>query len=77
MIHEFKNIFNIFNKIIKNYVNFHDLKFEMKSNNKNEFFKIFYAHFNAIIILLKFIEILKIFNFIRLISTRFQYKIIK
>ena len=77
MIHEFENIFNIFNKIIKDYINFHDFKFEIKSNNKNEFFKIFYIRFNVIVALLKFIEIFKIFNLTRLISTRLQYKIIK
>ena len=70
MIYEFKNMFNIFNKIIKNYINFYDSKFEIKLNNKNEFFKTFYARFNAIIISLRFIEILKIFNLTRLISTR-------
>ena len=42
----------------------------MKLNNKNEFFKTFYIRFNAIVILLKFIEIFKIFNLTRLILTR-------
>ena len=70
MIYEFKNMFNIFNKIIKDYVDLYDFKFEMKLNDKNEFFKTFYVHFNTIIALLKFIEIFKIFNFIRLILTR-------
>ena len=77
IIHEFKSIFNIFNKIIKGYADLYNLKFEMKSNNKNESFKIFYTRFNAIIISLKFIEIFKIFNLTRLISIRFQYKIMK
>ena len=71
IIHEFKSIFDIFNKIIKSYINFYNFKFEMKLNNKNEFFKIFYIRFNAIVIILKFIETFKIFNLIRLISTRF------
>ena len=77
MIHKFVNIFDIFNKIIKDYANLYDLKFEMKLNNKNEFFETFYARFNAIITSLKFIEIFKIFNLTHLISTRLQYKIIK
>ena len=77
IIHEFKNIFDIFDKIIKNHINYYNLKFEMKLINKNKFFKTFYTRFNTIIVLLKFIEIFKIFNLTRLISTRFQYKIIK
>ena len=77
MIHEFENIFNIFNKIIKSHIDLYNFKFEMRLIDKNEFFKTFYVHFNAIIISLKFIKTFKIFNLTRLISIRLQYKIMK
>ena len=77
MIQKFNNIFNIFDKIIKFHAELHNFKFDIKLINKNEFFKTFYIHFNAIVISLQFIEIFKIFNFQRLFLTRFQYKISK
>ena len=77
MIHEFKSIFNIFNKVIKGYIDLYNPKFEIRLNNKNEFFEIFYTRFNAVVVSLRFIEIFKIFNLTRLILIRFQYKIMK
>ena len=71
IIYKSNNIFNIFDKIIKIYINFYNSKFEIRLINKNKLFKLFYIRFNAIITLLYFIEIFKILNFIYLILTRF------
>ena len=70
IIYELDDIFNIFDKIIKTYINLYNFKFEMKLIDKNKFFETFYARFNAINILLKFIENFKIFNLTRLILIR-------
>ena len=43
-------MFDIFDKIIKFHAEFYNSKFDMRLINKNEFFKIFYARFNAIVI---------------------------
>ena len=77
MIQEFNNIFNIFDTVIKSHAELYDFKFDIRLINKNEFFKKFYARFNAIVTLLQFIEIFKIFNFTRLLFTRLQYKVLK
>ena len=75
IIKKLKSIFETYNKLIKLNIEFHDSNFDMSVKDKKEFFEIFYARFNTVIILLNYINILKIFNLKRLINTRLKYRI--
>ena len=61
-------MFEIYNKLIKSNVEFHNSNFNINVKNKKKSFEIFYARFNAIIVFLNYINILKIFNLKRLIN---------
>ena len=75
MIKKLKNIFKIYNKLIKLNVKFYDSNFDTNVKDKNKSFKIFYTRFSAIIVFLNYINILKIFNLKRLINIRLKYRI--
>ena len=75
MIKKLKNMFKIYDKLIKLNVKFHNSNFDISVKNKKRFFEIFYARFNAIIAFLNYINTLKIFNLKRLINTRLKYRI--
>ena len=68
-------IFEIYDKIIKLNAELYDLNFVIKNKNKKKIFEIFYTRFNATIASLNYLNILKIFNLKRLISTRLRYRI--
>ena len=55
-------IFEIYNKIIKLNIEFHDSHFVINNKNKKKTFKNFYIRFNAAIAFLNYLNILKIFN---------------
>ena len=61
-------IFKIYNKVIKLDIKFYNLNFIMSVKDKKKFFEIFYICFNAIIISLNYLNILKIFNLKQLIN---------
>ena len=75
MIKKLKNIFKIYDKLVKSDVEFHDSNFDINVKDKKKSFEIFYARFNAIIAFLNYINILKMFNLKRLINTRLKYRI--
>ena len=75
IIKKLKNIFEIYDKLVKLNIEFHDLNFDMSVKDKKKSFEIFYARFNAIIVLLNYINILKMFNLKRLINIRLKYQI--
>ena len=75
IIKKLKNIFKIYDKLIKLNIEFHNSNFDIKVKNKKEFFEFFYIRFNAAIALLNYINTLKIFNLKRLINTRLKYRI--
>ena len=75
MIMKLHFIFEIYNKVIKSDTELYDFNFVMKDKDKKKIFEIFYARFNATIISLNYLNILKIFNLKRLISIRLRYRI--
>ena len=75
IIKKLKNIFEIYNKLIKSNIKFHNSNFDMNVKDKKKFFKIFYIRFNTIIVFLNYINILKMFNLKRLINIRLRYRI--
>ena len=75
IIKKLKNIFKIYDKFIKSNVDFYDSNFDISVKNKKKSFETFYVRFNAIIALLNYINILKMFNLKRLINTRLRYRI--
>ena len=75
IIKKLKNMFEIYDKLIKLNIEFYDSNFDMSVKNKDKSFKIFYARFNIIIALLNYINILKMFNLKRLINIRLRYRI--
>ena len=75
MIKKLKNMFKIYDKLVKSNIEFYDSNFDMNIKNKKKFFEIFYARFNAIIASLNYTNILKMFNLKRLINTRLKYRI--
>ena len=75
IIIELNVIFEIYDKIVKLNIKFHDPHFAINNKNKKKIFEIFYAHFNVVIASLNYSNILKIFNLKRLINTRLKYRI--
>ena len=75
IIKKLKNMFKIYDKFVKLNAKFHNSNFDINIKNKKMFFKIFYIRFNIIITLLNYINILKIFNLMRLINTQLRYRI--
>ena len=75
IIKKLKNMFEIYNKLVKSNIEFHNSNFDMSVKDKKKFFEIFYARFNAVIASLNYINILKMFNLKRLINTRLRYRI--
>ena len=75
IIKKLKNIFEIYDKLIKSNIEFYDSNFDMSVKDKKKSFKIFYIHFNAVIIFLNYTNILKMFNLKRLINIRLKYRI--
>ena len=75
IIKKLKNVFKIYDKLIKLNIELYNSNFDMNVKNKKKFFEIFYARFNAIIAFLNYINILKMFNLKRLINTRLKYRI--
>ena len=70
-------IFEIYDKIVKSNIQFHNFNFDMNIHNKREIFKSFYIYFITIIAFLNYINILKIFNLKRLIAIRLKYRILR
>ena len=75
MIKKLKNMFKTYNKLVKSNAKFHNSNFDMNVKDKKKSFEIFYVHFNTIIALLNYINILKMSNLKRLINTRLRYRI--
>ena len=75
IIKKLKSIFKIYDKFIKSNVELYNSNFDMNIKNKKKFFEIFYARFNAIIVFLNYINILRMFNLKRLINIRLKYRI--
>ena len=61
--------------MIKSDAKFYNLNFVMRGKDKKKIFEIFYTRFSAAIAFLNYLNILKIFNLKRLISTRLRYRI--
>ena len=62
MIKKLKNIFKIYDKLIKSNAEFYSSNFDIYIKDKKKFFEIFYIRFNVIIVFLNYINILKMFN---------------
>ena len=75
IIKKLKDVFKIYDKLVKLDIELYNSNFDMNVKNKKKFFEIFYARFNAIIAFLNYINILKMFNLKRLINTRLKYRI--
>ena len=52
-------MFEIYNKLVKSNVEFHNSNFDINVKNKKKSFKTFYARFNTIIASLNYINISK------------------
>ena len=75
IIKKLKNMFKIYDKFIKLNIELYNSNFDMNIKDKKKFFEIFYIRFNAIIVFLNYINILKMFNLKRLINIRLKYRI--
>ena len=75
MILKLNIMFETYDKVAKSNVEFYDFNFVMNIKDKKKFFEIFYTRFNAAIVSLNYINILKMFNLKRLINTRLKYRI--
>ena len=75
MIIELDNMFEIYDKISESNTQLNDFKFEMNMIDKKKSFETFYARFSAVIISLKFFDVIKISNLIRLIFNRLKHKL--
>ena len=75
MIKKLKNMFKIYDKLIKSNFDFYDSNFDISIKNKKKSFEIFYTRFNTIIAPLNYTNILKMFNLKRLINIRLKYRI--
>ena len=75
IIVKLKNMFKIYNKFIKLNIRFYNFNFKISIKDKKRFFEFFYIRFNAIIVFLNYLNILKMFNLKRLINTRLKYRI--
>ena len=75
MIKKLKDMFKIYDKLVKSDVELYDSNFDMNVKDKKKFFEIFYVRFNAIIASLNYTNILKMFNLKRLINIRLRYRI--
>ena len=77
MITELDNMFETYDKISESNAQLNDFKFEINIIDKKKSFETFYARFSAIITSLKFFDVIKISNLIRLIFNRLKYKLTK
>ena len=75
IIKKLKNMFKIYDKLLKLNNEFYNSNFDMNVKDKKKSFEIFYIRFNAIIAFLNYINILKMFNLKRLINIRLKYRI--
>ena len=61
-------MFEIYDKVIKSDAEFYDLNFVMNVKDKKKSFETFYVRFSVIIVLLNYLNTLKMFNLKRLIN---------
>ena len=75
IVKKLKDMFKIYDKFVKLNIELYNSNFDMNIKNKKKSFETFYARFSAIIALLNYTNILKMFNLKRLINTRLRYQI--